>query len=398
MQEDEPAVTDRRPVFYFDSEMNKPIKAIGESHIPVLDGVRGMAISMVLLFHFWQDIGAYHFSPHVARMLSLASIGQKGVDLFFVLSGFLITGILLRTKGSPHYFKNFYIRRSLRIFPLYFAVVFGCLIAGYLFSLPQLQWHNTWWYLFYLQNFGSTFWGFSNRWLGHFWSLAVEEHYYLLWPLVVLLFRRRTLAIFSLSLIVGALLIRAIFLAAGLDVFSFTLCRMDTLALGSLLAILFTSVNHWQTVVRWTRRLVLPVAGVAFASFFILSGTGNPVLQAVKYTLFALLCSFFIVLALSRGRWNPAPRVFSFGWLRGMGKTSYAMYVFHPFIYWLVISRFYQSSWSPVRGMFLPALLLEFILAVGLTILVSEISWLAFEQPLLKLKNRFCYQAGHADN
>jgi peptidoglycan/LPS O-acetylase OafA/YrhL len=315
--------------------LGKLISANAKRHIPVLDGVRGMAIFMVLLFHFWQSLGAYHFSPRVARILTLASIGQKGVDLFFVLSGFLITGILLRTKGSPHYFKNFYIRRGLRIFPLYFAVVFGCLIAGCWFSLPQLQWHNTWWYLFYLQNFGSTFWGLSNRWLGHFWSLAVEEHYYLLWPLVVLLFNRRKLVVISLSLIIGAILMRIICLTAGLDVFSFTLCRMDTLAFGSLLAILFTSHIHWQTAVRWTRNLALPVAGVAFASFFILSGTGNPILQAVKYTLFALLCAFVIVLALSPGSWNLAPRIFSWHWLRGMGKTSYAMYVFHPFIYGL---------------------------------------------------------------
>jgi peptidoglycan/LPS O-acetylase OafA/YrhL len=111
------------------------------SHLPVLDGVRGAAILMVLLFHFWQGMSIYQhrFSTTITRLLSLFSIGQKGVDLFFVLSGFLITGILLRTKRSPHYFKNFYIRRSLRIFPLYYGVVFICLLTGFLWSLPQFQ-------------------------------------------------------------------------------------------------------------------------------------------------------------------------------------------------------------------------------------------------------------------
>jgi len=161
----------------------------------------------------------------------------------------------------------------------------------------------------------------------------VEEHYYLLWPLVVLLFSRRTLMIFSLSLIAGAVLVRAIFLSAGLDVFTFTLCRMDTLAFGSLLAIVFTSNIHWQTIVLWTRRLVLPVACVALASFFFLSGTGNPILQAFKYTLFALMCAYVIVLTLSPGRWNPAPRVFCGGWLRSMGNTSYAC-MFPPVHLW----------------------------------------------------------------
>jgi peptidoglycan/LPS O-acetylase OafA/YrhL len=102
-----------------------------------------------------------------------------------------------------------------------------------------------------------------------------------------------------------------------------------------------------------------------------------------------------IVLALSPGRGNPLPWLFSWGWMRGMGKTSYAMYVFHPFIYVLVINRFYQADWSPVRGMFYTSLLVEFILAVGLTILVSWISWLAFEQPILKLKDRFAYVTRH---
>ena len=349
---------------------------------------------MVLIFHFSQALDAYHFSPGIVKVLSLASIGQKGVDLFFVLSGFLITGILLRTKGSAHYFKNFYIRRSLRIFPLYFGVVLVCLVAGVIWALPQYQWANTWWYLLYLQNVAKTFWPSSIAGPGHFWSLAVEEHYYLFWPLVVLLSSRRALVVLSLSLIAGAILIRAAFLAMGLDVFSFTLCRMDTLAVGSILAVVFSSASHWQTVVRWTRRLVLPVAGAAFGSFFVLSGTGHPALQAVKYSFFALLCAFVLVLTLTPGRANPLPSLCTNPLLRNMGKTSYAMYVFHPFVYGQVVGRLFQAPWSPVREMTWPALLLEFMLAAGLTILVSWISWVAFEQPLLRLKERFRYESG----
>src|SRR5438552_18698600 len=91
-----------------------------DSHLPALDGLRGVAIFMVLVFHFWQSLPNLHLSPTAQRALSLLSIGQKGVDLFFVLSGFLITGILLRTKSRPRYFRNFYARRALRIFPLYY--------------------------------------------------------------------------------------------------------------------------------------------------------------------------------------------------------------------------------------------------------------------------------------
>ena len=185
-------------------------------------------------------------------------------------------------------------------------------------------------------------------------------------------------------------------LRSGLDVFTFTLCRMDTLAVGSLLAVVFTSPSHWRTVVQWTRRLVLPIGGVAFGSFFILSGTGHPALQAVKYTLFAGLCAAVLVLALSPGKFNPAPRVFDNPLLRSMGKTSYAMYVFHPFIFGQVLGRLYQSNWSPLQGRLWPSIIGEFMVAVGLTILVSRVSWIFFEQPILRLKNRFCYESPQA--
>jgi peptidoglycan/LPS O-acetylase OafA/YrhL len=365
-----------------------------ESHIPVLDGVRGVAILMVLVFHFWQGInsGIYHFSPGITKVCGLLSIGQKGVDLFFVLSGFLITGILMRSKGAAHYFKNFYIRRSLRIFPLYFATVFACLIAGKTWGGEAYQWHNNWWYLCYLQNIGSTFWPGSVAGPGHFWSLAVEEHFYLFWPLAVLVLSRRGLAWFSISLILASIVIRGYFLMKGIDVFTFTLCRMDTLALGALLAILFTHSDYWRKVVEGVKWLILPVAGLAFGSFFVVSGTGNSTIQTFKYTLFAALCGFVLVLALATRNRNPLPWLFQLKWLRAMGKISYAMYVFHPFIYGVVIGRFYQATWSPVRGNLWPALGLELVLALSLTIIASWISWVAFEHPLIRLKERFQYE------
>jgi peptidoglycan/LPS O-acetylase OafA/YrhL len=365
-----------------------------EAHIPVLDGLRGMAVLMVLLFHFWQGLPVYQhpFSPEISRGLSLFSIGQKGVDLFFVLSGFLITGILLRTRGAAHYFKNFYIRRSLRIFPLYYAVVLGCILVGVIWPAPEFQWHKTWWYLCYLQNIGMTFWPGSVGEPGHFWSLAVEEHFYLFWPLVVLWLNRRQLLYFSLGLVVLSIIVRAVFLRLGLDVFTFTFCRMDTLALGALLAILFGDDQHWQTTKTWVARTFLPLAGLTLGSFFVLSGTASPLLQTFKYTLFAGLCGAVLVLSLSPGRWNPLPWLFNFAWLRGLGKTSYAMYVFHPFIYAGVMGRLYAAGWSPVRSLFWPALLIELALALGLTILASRLSWMLFEQPLIKLKTRFQYE------
>src|SRR5262249_22823380 len=153
---------------------------------------------------------------------------------FFALSGFLITGILLRSKGSRHYFKNFYIRRALRIFPLYYLTLTVCLIIGTVAAIPDYQWPTLAWYYLYLHNVRDAFWQPKLGGPGWFWSLAVEEHYYLFWPLMVSLMRRRWLVVSSLALMIVAPMVRTYFIAHDRNLF-FTLCRMDSLAAGSLL-------------------------------------------------------------------------------------------------------------------------------------------------------------------
>jgi peptidoglycan/LPS O-acetylase OafA/YrhL len=364
-------------------------------HYNALDGLRGVAVSMVVLFHFWQTLPKYEhpLSAGITRVLSLMLIGQKGVDLFFVLSGFLITGILLRTKGSSNYFSTFYIRRSLRIFPLYFMVVIACLLAGAIWNLPQYSWHNTWWYLLYLQNIARTFWPDSIDGPGHFWSLAVEEHFYLFWPLVVLLASRRALIALCVFLILMPIVMRAWFLYMGLDVFTFTFCRIDTLAMGALIAVLFENARQRAALVRCSRLSFLPIVVLSFGSFFVLSGSSTPLLQTFKYTLFALLCSLILVLALSPGRFNAAPRIFNVAALRSLGKISYAMYVFHPFVLAWAGRRLYSTVGNPFYGKFYPAVLSELAIYLIFTVVVARLSWILFEQPILKLKDRFRYVA-----
>jgi peptidoglycan/LPS O-acetylase OafA/YrhL len=361
-------------------------------HIPALDGVRGLAIALVMAFHFWQaGVGPYAaMSGSVKRILSLATIGQKGVDLFFVLSGFLITGILLLTKSRPRYFMNFYARRSLRIFPLYYLVVGLCIVSGALFGIPSMAWKHMWPCLLYLQNFYDTF---SHYGAGpfHFWSLAVEEHFYLLWPLTVFILSRRNLAILCIGLIAGSLLIRLMFLSHAIDVFTFTLCRMDALALGGLLAILNLNSSLWQIAIRIARWSAVPLAIIALTIFAAAEGQGFYWLQAAKYTLFAFLCGVMIVLALSPGRFNPLPAICTCSWLRSLGKTSYAIYMFHPFVFSWLVGRLYLSSWSPLRGMLWPSYAVEFIVCVFSVWWLSIISWRIFERPFQKLKDRFSY-------
>jgi peptidoglycan/LPS O-acetylase OafA/YrhL len=365
-------------------------------HVDALDGLRGVAVSMVVFYHFWLALPRYEhpLSAGITRALSVFLIGQKGVDLFFVLSGFLITGILLRTRGSENYFSTFYIRRSLRIFPLYYLVVFGCLVAGLIWNLPQYNWRTMWWYLLYLQNVVSTFWPnvVDNSGPVHFWSLAVEEHYYLFWPFAVLLLSRAALVRVCILLIILPVGIRAWFEHMGLGVFTFTLCRIDTLAMGSLIAVIFQDPIQRATLVRLSRWCFLPVVLLSFGSFFVLSGSQMPLLPTFKYSLFAVLCSLTLVIALSPGRFNPAPRILSVPALRSLGRISYAIYVFHPFVLLWINRRLYDSQATPLHGKFYPSVIAELVIYLIVCVLLARVSWRVFEGPILRRKDRFRYR------
>lgn len=371
---------------------------VSTNYLPALDGVRGLAILAVLIFHFSQGMHGLQFPRPVEQVLRLLTLGQKGVDLFFVLSGFLITGILLRTKGSPGYLLTFYLRRALRIFPLYFAVVFACLLCGWIWSMPNYAFGKSWWYLLYLQNVAGTFWPGTVSGPGHFWSLAVEEHFYLFWPFVVMALARRSLAVFAIALIFAAGLFRVLLLSAGYDVFTFTFCRMDALALGALLAVSFRETRSWTAVSNWTKRVFWPVFALGLPAFFMLSGSANPVQQAFKYAIFAVFSGGLVVLALDTNPEAFLPRIFRASSLRFIGKISYAMYVFHPWIcgwLWRIGAR---PSWSPLRGHELLANLVDFGLVLATTVLVAWLSWILFESRILKLKGRFEYHTDWRTN
>src|SRR5467141_1688790 len=183
-----------------------------DGHVPALDGLRGLAIIMVLFVHF---VGACQPESAFERILIKGSnYGVWGVDLFFVLSGYLITGILYDSKGSAHYYRNFYVRRILRIFPLYYGVLFLLFFVFPLFpsvyptGLEESARHQAWVWPFGVNLFIALRGWWALPYISHFWSLAIEEHFYLLWPLVVFSFRRETLERICLGVIVAALALR----------------------------------------------------------------------------------------------------------------------------------------------------------------------------------------------
>ncbi|NQV27245.1 MAG: acyltransferase, partial [Rhodopirellula sp.] len=211
-------------------------------HIPALDGVRGIAILMVMSHHFTIIGSANPVEKAVSGVLQL---GWAGVDLFFVLSGYLITGILLDSKRSPHYYRNFYARRVLRIFPLYYAVVLLTFLVlprldGSLAQILSNTEGSIGWYITYLSNFAMSRGNhFGYGMLNVTWSLAIEEQFYLVWPLFVCVMRPQTLLRLCLSLIVGAPLLRLSLVlqsASWVTVYTMPFCRIDALAFGALVA------------------------------------------------------------------------------------------------------------------------------------------------------------------
>ena len=220
------------------------------THIPVLDGLRGIAILMVLLSHVIDGRAANHGLG--GQLIRLTQFGWVGVDLFFALSGFLITGILVDSRHRPHHFRNFYARRTLRIFPLYYGVLFVVFAAVPLFGKTssaafQLLQHRQAWLWFYGSNVYCAFtatWPFASPWvwMGHFWSLAVEEHFYLIWPAIVFLCptSRRLITVCGI-VILGVWAARFCCWMSdvnGIAQYVFTPLRIDALVAGGLAAAL----------------------------------------------------------------------------------------------------------------------------------------------------------------
>jgi peptidoglycan/LPS O-acetylase OafA/YrhL len=341
------------------------------SHIAALDGVRAVAILLVMTYHFWLV-----FQGPQGLVGKLITWGQTGVPLFFVLSGFLITGILLDARSSLHYFKNFFARRTLRIFPLYYATL---IVLYVLLPLAGLRawgpFSQQFWFWIYLQNIPPTF-GLPYDGPTHFWSLAVEEHYYLVWPFLVRYLNRHRLLLALAVAIAISLLSRAL-LFSRYSVFYFTLCRLDGLAIGSALAVFARDPAGLQAKLRPAIFTLLVVAPAIVVSQLIFKGASTVFAQVVQSTLIVLIHGAFLVLVLTNHCGRLITAVLTNPIARSIGKYSYAMYVLHPFIMFAI------------RGWGLHYSVLSFLINSVAVYACAALSWFLLERHFLALKDRF---------
>jgi peptidoglycan/LPS O-acetylase OafA/YrhL len=312
--------------------------------IPALDGLRGAAILLVLLHH--QTLLPLAEGPAADQWFArLLHFGWSGVDLFFVLSGFLITGLLLDAKGAPGYFRNFYARRTLRIFPLYYAVVFFSLVvlpnlpAGLLPAQKAANFGridgDELWYWLYLSNFAIAAAGeWRHAILDISWSLAIEEQFYLIWPLVVSRLGRDALLRVCAGLVVLAPLCRLALAWGGaneLAPYVLTPARVDTLAIGAFLAIASRDPGGLARLLPAARAVGAALA-VGLVVWFVAAGGIQPFATAFLVLGFSGVAAAFgalLALTVSAAPGSLLHGVFTWRVLRSFGKYSYALYLFH---------------------------------------------------------------------
>jgi peptidoglycan/LPS O-acetylase OafA/YrhL len=361
----------------------------GSRHLPALDGIRGLAVLIVVLYHFGG--GAQSPNPIISTAGHLLQAGWSGVTLFFILSGFLITGILWDARGGHAYFKNFYIRRTLRIFPLYYASLLLVFVAALIDHDYAIATH-LWVYALYLQQFPYVMhlvdFSIKPFPIYHFWSLAVEEQFYLVWPFLIS--RLKTLRQ-ARNLSVGVFLASFVFRLAlphittqpgeyaGL-IFS----HMGELALGAWLAISYRD-GTWPHVARYA----VPVAPIALVGFFAFAAAAHSFRPEVPWiftgglTCITLFWGSFFVLSFRPGILHS---FLCLAWLRWVGSISYGVYIFH-----VLLSGYYRrlADFLLPHGSRNSVLLLDTAIVLFGSILMAWLSFRFFETPILRLKSRF---------
>ena len=358
----------------------------GLGHQPALDGIRGVAILGVILLHY-----------------TWLSMGWAGVQMFFVLSGFLITSILLGDAHLPFgaYLKRFYWRRALRIFPLYFGYLLVLSLVYQIYGQPPGFGRQAPYLFSYLYNAHFLFnWGTPSPLVYHLWSLSIEEQFYLLWPCVVFLLPRRTLKVLVVALIVAGPVIRTLtvvwlrtihdspdFIQCG--PYSLTPCQLDAFAIGAAVALFADKLIHVGDRVFLAATGILLLCGqlnalVVTGSLALDTSFGFPgylwvgSLYTWGYSLIDLWSAALLLTALRPS--TVMSSILSWRPLTYVGKISYGVYVLH-----LVTMRLVVQNFGAAHGLLNVG---RFALYLALLLVIAGLSYRWFEMPFLRLKDR----------
>jgi peptidoglycan/LPS O-acetylase OafA/YrhL len=375
------------------------------TRIPELDGLRGLAILLVIFFHYTNEDALTPLSGLAYYVQRSAAIGPTGVDLFFVLSGFLIGGLLIDARGSYSYYRTFYFRRFFRIIPIYYLWI--CLYIALVSTVgPAIQSHSfsgkvlprgfeVYAHFLFIQNLVPFNWyaqsGLWGSWFGHLWSLAVEEQFYLLAPLMIAWLSSRRLLAVLVGIICSAPLVRIVLLlyVHQIDCTRVMPFRADALAVGIFVAVLWRNpvFRVWSSknihCIYWT------IAGLFIAGFgpmYYAPGSESFGVASFGFSWIAIFYALLLVIALVESRGWIA-RAMRASWLRAVGRVSYCMYVIH----W-VVDLFFHSVLLHARPQIvtLPGAGISLLAAIA-TYTLAVVSWEILEGPLVRIGHRFKY-------
>lgn len=366
------------------------------THVPAVDGLRGIAILLVLWYHapfLFRDLPEFGINHSPWQALGVAGTmslgGWIGVDLFFVVSGFLITSILLRLRDWGGSSWVFWGRRGVRILPLvmlYLLILFALAWLGD--PLKMLPHFEGWaWYALYLGNIHITLYGWQPLAVMILWSLAIEEQFYLVWPLVVRACSRQRLLWCGAGMIAVAPVVRAIMLSTSdyPATYVFTLCRLDALAAGSVVAVIFGS-DTWKSEAACLCKRLAPFALVLILMTFLVPFSPSlPETRPWFFSVFGyswLAVSYAILLGASLNADGIFGAILKSPVLTILGRRCYGLYLWHVLIAGFVIAGL---------QLFQLGFYVHMVLWLGTLLIVASGSWRFFEEPILRLKQFLPY-------
>lgn len=371
---------------------------------PNLEGLRFFAFFVVFINHATGSLGYFNSSASYSFIRSnYLWSGDLGVSFFFVLSGFLITYLLLKEKelSGKINIKNFYLRRALRIWPLYFLIVAMCLVVFPMFEPILPKWFpisvttdelNKWFYLTFTGNFDYLYNGITNVLIGILWSVSVEEQFYLFWPLIVAFIPNKYLLKTFIVIILASVAFRFFYSQGNAMLNKYhSLSSLSDLATGGVIAYL----AFQKTTIEWIEKtpkyaiallyllllIMIPMRLYTW-KFGVYYSHASSIMPLVYSTLFAL-----IILEQNYAK-HSLFKIKNWKLISSFGKFTYGMYCYHMIVFFVVLFLFYLMGIN-IQQMSKYTFIILLLISFFSTILVSELSYQYYESIFLRLKDKF---------